>query len=78
MNKQKFYYQRGMCTALKYNSLNPIMYEAPEENMDYQKKQMACNAIINGQCKNPGQCALLKDAPDYFPYNSVKLYAQKL
>ena len=78
MSQQKYYYQRGMCIALGYNSLNPVLYESPEENIDYQKKQMSCNAILSGKCKNPESCKLFQDAPEFISYKSFELYDKKL
>lgn len=76
--QQKFYYQRGMCVALGYNSLNPVLYESYGENMDYKKQKMYCNAIKSGHCKYHEQCDLLHNAPENISYNSFELYERKL
>lgn len=76
--KQKYYYQLGMCTALKYNSLNPVMYESHAEDEDYIKQKMVCEAIVKGTCKNPEECQLLKDAPERFRYKDWNLVDKKL
>lgn len=76
--EQKYYYQRGMCIALGYNSLNPVLYESYSENEDFEKKYMDCNAITQGKCKNSEDCKLLKDAPKRIPYKNFELYTNKI
>lgn len=74
----RYYYQQGHCTALHYNSLNPVLYSAPEEKQDVVKQRMVCNAIADGRCKNADSCQLLKDAPERLPYSSYVLRDNKL
>lgn len=76
--EQKYYYQRGMCVALGYNSLNPVMYESNNENEDFEKRHMVCAAIGDGKCQCYNECKLLKDAPERIPYKSFELYSKKL
>lgn len=76
--QKKYYYQRGMCAALNYNSLNPVLYISPMENVEYKKKNMVCNAIMKGKCNNAENCKLLQDAPDSLPYGSIELYSKKI
>ena len=76
--EQKYYYQSGMCTALHYNSLNPVLYQSEEEKVDYQKVRMACHAIETGVCTCPEQCQLLLDAPEQVAYNSFELLEKKI
>lgn len=76
--KQKYYYQKGMCEALCYQSLNPVLYISPSEGQPYKKQSMACTAIENGKCKNHNECQLLTDAPDSVPYNDYLLCSSKL
>lgn len=75
---QKYYYQEGHCTALHYNSLNPVLYVASAEKEDVVKQRMVCNAISDGRCKNADSCQLLKDAPEKLPCNSYELRDKKL
>lgn len=60
---EKFYYQEGLCKALHYLSLNPVIYEK-EDDGKYHKKKMACNCIENGECDRTTTCQLLIDAPE--------------
>ena len=78
LEQKKFYYQYGMCKAIHCNSLNPVQYISKEENEDFIKDCMVCNAISLGLCTDPKRCELLNDAPDRFDYNSFQLYKKKL
>lgn len=74
--KQKYWYQRGMCKALNYNSLNPVAYKS-EDGLIYNKDCMVCNAITQGVCKNSTECSLFKKAPDEME-NTWELMDKKL
>ena len=76
--QQKYYYQKGMCDALHYQSLNPVLYFSLAEGMNYSKQKMACSAIETGKCTNSEKCRLFKDAPDNVKYNDHLLCAEKL
>ena len=74
----KFYYERGMCKALGYLSLNPVLYESTEEEGVYKKVCMACNAIATGVCQIAGSCSLLLSAPELVVDNGVNLREKKI
>ena len=74
----KYYYQRGMCEALHYNSLNPVLYESTDTENEYRKVKMNCNAIQKGVCNKEYNCQLLLAAPELVIDNGVDLRDKKL
>ena len=75
---QKYYYQKGMCIALGYNSLNPVIYTSSGGKEDFQKNHMTCYAVADGRCKCANTCQLLQDAPEKLPYYCSDLRDKKL
>ena len=74
----KFYYERRMCKALGYLSLNPVLYESTEEKGVYKKVCMKCNAINAGVCTISESCSLLFSAPELVVDNGVNLRNKKI
>ena len=75
---QRYYYQKGMCKALGYNSLNPVAYVSYGDDMNFVKKEMVCQEIANGKCKQPENCQLLKDAPEMLSNKNHLLSEKRL
>lgn len=75
--KNMYYYQKGMCKALGYNSLNPVLYTS-DNDIDYTKQHMVCNACETGKCNIAESCQLLLDAPYTLDKNTVGFYESKL
>lgn len=74
---EKYYYQEGVCRALSYLSLNPVVYEKQEDGK-YHKKRMDCDCINKGKCDKTTSCQLFKDAPEIVEDNKIKLRDKKL
>ena len=57
----------GFCPVDEYNCLMPVEYEAVEEKgvvLEYQKKQMACRHVLEGDCPQKEECRFFKVAPE--------------
>lgn len=69
---EKHYYQEGICRALSYLSLNPVVYEQQNDGK-YHKKRMDCNCVRHGECDRELTCQLLVDAPEIVEDNKINL-----
>lgn len=73
----KFHYHAGMCEALHYYSLNPIIYEPTENKDEYKKIKMNCRAIEQNKCDKALTCPILQAAPEILIDNTINLRKSK-
>lgn len=74
---EKYYYQEGICKALSYLSLNPVVYEQQEDGT-YHKKRMDCNCVRRGECDRETSCQLFVDAPQILMDTGLILKNKKI
>ena len=64
---KKYDYVQEVCKANKYLSLNPVVYEKPDDSDEpYRKVCMGCNLIEDGRCKySKEECLVFQKAPEF-------------
>ena len=64
---RKYDYVQALCKANHYLSLNPVIYEKPDNTEEsYRKVCMGCNLIEDGRCKySSEECLVFQKAPEF-------------